>query len=678
MLSERKKSLLATLVTLAFSPQLLADAQLLSTPADTTVANQYIVVLKDSAVSPFASSADFVTQSARSAAGVTAGQVTAEFHHSVKGYAITTDAQSIQQLLQRDEVDYIEPVQIFRTTAQQSNPPWGLDRLDQQNLPLSNSYRYDLNGSGVNAYVIDTGINTSHTQFSGRIGSTVTTVGNSAEDCNGHGTHVAGTIGASTYGVAKQVRLNSVKVFGCSGETTSTAIVQGIDWVVANAQRPAVANMSLGGGASTVLDQATNRLIQQGIVTVVAAGNDNSDACSFSPARVSGAMTVGSTTSSDSRSSFSNWGSCVNIFAPGSNILSTWIGGSSATNSISGTSMASPHVAGVAALYLQQNPQAGTSQVAQAIYSNAASGKISGTNGTVNRLANTEFLFGGVGDNQPPVASFSVSTNGLTVNLQDSSTDDGGVVSWNWQFGDGQTSTQQNPSHTYASSGSYQINLTVADQQGLQNSTSRTVNVSDGNNGGCNGVPAWSATTSYQAGDKVVYNGRTYEATWWSTGARPDVFSNVWRDLGVCDGNGGDQPPVADFSYSVSGLTVTFSDQSSDDQGIASRAWNFGDGQNSTQQNPVHQYAQAGNYSVQLSVTDTNGATRSTTKLVNVSTGGGDCQGLPVWSASTVYLAGAQVQHNNQGYQAKWWTQGDDPASNSGTWDVWESLGSCQ
>ncbi|GGD79016.1 S8 family serine peptidase [Lacimicrobium alkaliphilum] len=655
--------------------QAWAEARLLSTPAEITVADQYIVVLKPQS-SGLQQTETFVTQQARSAVAATQGTVSAEFHHALQGYAITTDEQGLNTLLAQDNVDYIEPVQIFRLNAVQNNPTWGLDRIDQQDRPLDNSYRHDYSAAGINAYVIDTGINTSHVQFSGRIGSTITTIGNSPEDCNGHGTHVAGTIGSTTYGVAKQVTLHSVKVFGCSGETTSTAIIQGIDWVAGNATLPAVANMSLGGGASTALDQATNRLIQSGVSTVVAAGNDNANACQYSPARVSAAITVGSTTSSDSRSNFSNWGSCVDIFAPGSSIQSTWIGGSNATNSISGTSMASPHVAGVAALYLDKNGSSSPASVAQALYTNAATGKISGTNGSVNRLVNTEFLEGGGNQNTPPQASFSVSQNGLTVSLTDTSTDDQGVVSWNWSFGDGSSDTAQDPVHSYAQSGTYTISLTVADQQGLQSTTSQSVTVSDGTGNGCNGVPAWSATTSYQSGDNVSYNGRLYTATWWSTGARPDVFSNVWQDQGPC-GNGTNQPPVADFSHSASELTVSFSDQSTDDSGVVSWNWNFGDNQSSTSANPTHQYAQAGNYSVELTVEDAEGLSHSVTKLVSVSDNNQGCGGLPAWNSSSVYTGGDQVQYNNNKYRAKWWSQGDNPEQNSGTWDVWENLGAC-
>jgi subtilisin family serine protease len=212
-------------------------------------------------------------------------------------------------------------------------------------------------------------------------------VGGSNDDCHGHGTHVAGTVGSATYGVAKGVTLIGVRVFGCGSSGSNSTIVAGINWVAANAVKPAVANMSLGGPASSTTDAAVNGLISAGVVAVVAAGNDGLNACNYSPARVANAITVGSTTSTDARSSFSNYGTCVDVFAPGSSILSTWIGSTSATNTINGTSMASPHVAGVAALYLQGNTTATPATVANAITTTATLNKVtSAGTGSPNRL----------------------------------------------------------------------------------------------------------------------------------------------------------------------------------------------------------------------------------------------------------------------------------------------------
>ncbi len=247
--------------------------------------------------------------------------------------------------------------------------------------------------AGVHAYIIDTGVLLAHSQFSGRIsnGFDAITSGGNANDCNGHGTHVAGTFGGTVWGVAKNVTLHPVRVLDCTGNGTSAGVITGIDWVAANHVKPAVANMSLGGGGNTSLDNAVNNLINSGVTVVVAAGNNGGDACLNSPARVPSAITVGSTNNSDGRSVFtngsSNWGACLDIFAPGSSITSSWYTSTTATNIISGTSMASPHVAGTAALYLANNPSATPSQVAVAIVADSTPNKVTNAgSGSPNRL----------------------------------------------------------------------------------------------------------------------------------------------------------------------------------------------------------------------------------------------------------------------------------------------------
>nr|5WSL_A Chain A, keratinase [Meiothermus taiwanensis WR-220]5WSL_B Chain B, keratinase [Meiothermus taiwanensis WR-220]5WSL_C Chain C, keratinase [Meiothermus taiwanensis WR-220] len=263
--------------------------------------------------------------------------------------------------------------------ATQTGATWGLDRIDQRTLPLSGTFTYSNTGSGVNAYIIDTGIRVSHSEFGGRATAVFDAIGDgqNGNDCNGHGTHVAGTVGGTVYGVAKSVRLYAVRVLNCSGSGSNSGVIAGVDWVRQNARRPAVANMSLGGGASSALDTAVNNAINAGITFALAAGNSNRDACQFSPARVTAGITVGATTSTDARASYSNYGSCLDLFAPGSSITSAWISSDTSTNTISGTSMATPHVAGVAALYLQSNPSASPATVRNAIVGNATSGVVS-------------------------------------------------------------------------------------------------------------------------------------------------------------------------------------------------------------------------------------------------------------------------------------------------------------
>jgi subtilisin family serine protease len=359
------------------------------------IKGQYIVVLKADPDAPS-------RQNSRAPGAVDALSVAADmavayglevervYENALKGFVVTNaNEKMINQLLWDDRVAFVEEDGMVYLDATQTGATWGLDRIDQRARPLNGTYIYNTTATNVRAYIIDSGVLSSHTQFGGRSsgGASYINDGRGTTDCNGHGTHVAGTVAGSVHGVAKGARIVPVRVFGCTGGSSNSTIISGIDWVRANHIKPAVANMSLGGGASAATDTATNNLINAGVTVVVAAGNNNANACNYSPARVANAITVGSTTSTDARSSFSNFGTCVNIFAPGSSITSAWYTSTSATNSISGTSMASPHVAGAAALYLAGAPSATPATVRNAIYAKATTNVVTspGT-GSPNRL----------------------------------------------------------------------------------------------------------------------------------------------------------------------------------------------------------------------------------------------------------------------------------------------------
>jgi aqualysin 1 len=304
------------------------------------------------------------------------------FRSALKGYVAEMSPAQAAAVAADPQVAAVEPDNLMYTATTQPNAPWGLDRIDQQALPLSGTYSYTAIGAEVSAYVIDTGIRFSHADFGNRAISGFDVIdGGSADDCNGHGTHVASTIGGSTYGVAKGATLIGVRVLNCNGSGATSGVIAGIDWAVGHHQagQPAVANLSLGGGASTAVDQAIGRLIADGVSVSVAAGNSSANACNTSPARVPAAITVAASTSSDALASFSNRGPCVDVIAPGQAITAAWSTGNTATNTISGTSMATPHVAGAAAKYLQTQPAASPDAVANALRSSAAPGRISGT-----------------------------------------------------------------------------------------------------------------------------------------------------------------------------------------------------------------------------------------------------------------------------------------------------------
>ncbi|MFD5950976.1 S8 family peptidase [Streptomyces collinus] len=361
-----------------------AEGRVLAADSPTAIKDSYLVTLKKSAGLKAASAAG------KGLVKEYGGSVDKTFGKALNGYSATLSATEARRLAADPAVASVEQNQRVGLSATQTNAPWGLDRIDQASLPLSGTYTYpDSAGSGVTVYVIDTGVRITHQQISGRAGHGYDAVDgdSNASDGNGHGTHVATTIAGSTYGVAKKAKIVGVRVLNNSGSGTTAGVIAGIDWVTKNHSGPSVANMSLGGGASATLDTAVRNSIASGVTYAVAAGNSSTTASSSSPARVAEAITVGATTSTDAKASYSNYGSALDIFAPGSSITAGWHTGDTATNTISGTSMATPHVAGAAAVYLAGHTSSTPAQVATALVNGAVTGKVtSAGSGSPNRL----------------------------------------------------------------------------------------------------------------------------------------------------------------------------------------------------------------------------------------------------------------------------------------------------
>lgn len=610
---------------------------------------------------------------------------------SINAVSVSLTAQQKAQLATRSDIASIE-IDPKRHLLAESTP-YGIGMVQANKLS-------DAMSGNRKVCIMDTGYTLNHpdlpsTGITGSDGYGSNNTGNWFNDGNGHGTHVAGTIaaiggnGQGVVGVnpSGQLGLHIVKVFDDSGRWAyGSDLIKAIEQCQQAGAN--VTSMSLGGsGQSTAERQAFANSYAQGMLHIAAAGNGGNSAKSY-PASYDSVVSVAAVDSSENKASFSQYNNQVEIAGPGVRVNSTW--NDNGYKSISGTSMATPHVSGVAALVWSHFPNCSNQEVRDALNATAKDKGAAGRDtsygyGIVQAKAAYDYLAnsrcgGGTGD-KVPVVSFSSAVNGKTVQFTDNSSDDKGIKSYAWEFGDGSSSTQQNPSHTFSAAGNYTVKLTVTDTADQSSSKSQVVTVSDANTGGCSGLAAWSATKSYRAGDKVSFNGYQYEATWWSTGAQPNVFTNTWKKLGKCSdsGNGENQAPVADFSASINGLTVSFSQKATDDKGVTSYEWNFGDDFLSAKANPTHSFPRSGTYSVTLKVTDGQGLTHSVTKPITVSADASNgCNGIPAWTESRIFLPDAQTSLNGRLYEAKWWNQGQSPEQFSGPWDVWTDKGACQ
>lgn len=567
----------------------------------------YIVVLKSGATS---SEAVLNRHSFRRA--VTMDQ---HFKTVVQGFAAAVADEDLESLRNDPDVERIEPDRYVHQLGAETGMGWALDRVDQHAMPLNGTFDYGATGSGVNIYVVDGGIRYTHTEFGGRAHFAYDALGGDGSDCNGHGTGVAGIAAGSVHGVAKAANIYSVRVFPCSGTTNLSTILAGVDWVTAHHRSPAVANLSLGAAAAPILDTAVERSIRSGVTYVVAGGNNGGDACAMSPGKLPDVITVGATDASDTRASWSNYGSCVHMFAPGVAVPSADYYSDVALASWNGTSMSAPMVSGAVALYLQGHPTASPSTVRSAILGNSTTSLVKNTSGSANRLLYTSFV-GSVtaptttttAPTPTPIASVTgigvayKCASGLCGFDASASAPSGGVASYAWRFGDGTTATGRTVSHKYGSSASYTWALDIVSGTGNKYSTGKSITPASASGSSTSTTPTYVAPTT------------TYPV--------PAAIAGV-GGVGV--------------SYKcVSGKCGFDASGSQPTGGVTSYLWYFGDGSTSTSRAPTHTYGSASSYTWSLTIVTGTGKKYYTSKSITpASASGSSTSTVPIYVPPT-------------------------------------------
>jgi hypothetical protein len=578
-------------------------------PSSDAWTGHYIVVLRDGAPSSEA----LVHRHSLSSAL----KMDQHFGTVLHGFAAAVSDADVDSLRSDPDVESIVQDRFVHQLGTETGMGWALDRVDQKLMPLNGSFAYGATGAGVNIYVVDGGIRYTHTEFGGRAKSAYDALGGNGADCSGHGTGVAGIAAGSVHGVAKGATIWSVRVFPCSGTSPLSSILAGVDWVTANHKSPAVANLSLGALAAPILDTAVERSIRSGVTYVTAGGNNNGDACLMSPGKLKDVINVGATDASDTRASWSNYGTCIAMFAPGVSVPSADYYSDVALAAWNGTSMSAPMVSGAAALYLQLHPTASPATVRAAILANSTGTTLKNITGSGDRLLYTGWIGTlpavapaapvappPVAAKTPPVAPVIPSVVGAAVSYKcasnvcafdaSSSKPASGVASYAWTFGDGHLGTGSKWTHTYPSSASYTWSVKIVDKTGHVYTTGKAVSPASASGTSSTATPAAPPAPPAKPPVKPPV---TPPATPPAAGTFTASFVSTCTTKHVC-------------TYDASASTIP--------KGVSSYNWTLGDGYEGTGVKLGHSYSGAKSVSVTLKIYDKTFAFKSITKVIAV------------------------------------------------------------